>query len=237
MGNPVRFVTGVSTQVVTDVLGNYPLSDRFETGSLPTLGVSEYTQDFVALPSGDYTITGSSSTFALHTGVEGGAALMTPGGATTATAAYRVGNSFKFVAGQQAWFNCRFQVSAVAGNVAYYVGLRAGSSANDGLWFAKAAASTSINLVSTVGSAAATLVTGVATAVLATWVKVGFYFNGTDLLVYADGALVARVAAPTIGASSTTLTSALLTPVFQMTPTATDTMTIDYVLASTEVLR
>ena len=103
--------------------------------------------------------------------------------------------------------------------------------------FAKAAASTSLNLVSTVGSTATTLVTGVATMADDTFVDVGFYYNGTDLLVYYADALVARVSAPTIGSSGTTLTNALLAPVFQITPTATDTLTIDYVMSAQETTR
>jgi hypothetical protein len=39
--------------------------------------------------------------------------------------------------------------------------LRKGSATTDGLWFTKPASSTSVNLVSTVGSTATTLVTGV----------------------------------------------------------------------------
>jgi len=63
------------------------------------------------------------------------------------------------------------------------------------------------------------------------------YFDGTDLQVFANGNLVARVSAPTIGASATTLTNAVLSPVFQITPTATDTLTVDYVLAAEEISR
>ena len=99
------------------------------------------------------------------------------------------------------------------------------------------ASSTSIDLVSTVNSTATTLVTGVATAAAATWVDLGLYFNGTDLLVYANSQIVARVSAPTIGSTGTTLTNALLGPVFQITPVATDTLSADFVLAAQEVLR
>jgi len=42
---------------------------------------------------------------------------------------------------------------------------------------------------------------------------------------------------PTIGSSATTLTNAILTPVFEITPTATQTLTVDYVLAAQEVTR
>jgi hypothetical protein len=120
--------------------------------------------------------------------------------------------------------------------------MQKGSAVTDGIWFAKAAASTSINLVSTVNSTATTLVTGVATAVAATWVELGFYYDGTDIIVYSGSSTVAmgpiaRIAAPTIGSTGTNLTNALIAPVFQITPTATDTLTADFVLAAQEVLR
>jgi hypothetical protein len=189
----------------------------------------------------DYTVTGTSSTFALTAGI-GGQAILTPGGTTTATSAYKTGQFFQFVAGNRAWFTVRIQASAVAGNVSFYAGMQKGSAVTDGIWFAKAAASTSINLVSTVNSTATTLVTGVATAVAATWVELGFYYDGTDIIVYSGSSTVAmgpvaRITAPTIGSTGTNLTNALIAPVFQITPTATDTLTADFVLAAQEVLR
>ena len=81
------------------------------------------------------------------------------------------------------------------------------------------------------------MVTGVATAAAATWVDLGWYFDGTDLLVYVNSVIVGRVAAPTIGSSATTLTNAILGPVFQITPTATDTLTVDFVLTAQELSR
>jgi uncharacterized radical SAM superfamily protein len=66
---------------------------------------------------------------------------------------------------------------------------------------------------------------------------VGFYYDGTDLIVYSSDAMVARVAAPTIGASATTLTNALLNVAFNVVPTATDTLSVDYVLAAQETSR
>jgi len=235
MSNPTRHPNGLSTVPALYLYGNYPVPAPFHSGSLPTLGVAQYSNDFVDRV-GEYTATGTSSTFAL-TNALGGQAVLTPGGATTASSAYKTYTMFQFIAGQQAWYNAKFQVSAVAGSVSFRVGLQAGSSANDGIWFSKAASSTSINVVSVVNSTTTTLATGVATAVAATWFDVGFYYNGTDVLVYVSDNLVARVTAPTIGSSGTTLTNALLSPVFQITPTATDTMTIDFVAASVEVLR
>ena len=236
MSNPTRLYSGLSTAYPSETLYSYPFPDPFHTGSTQSLGSSTYTNDFNTLIGTDYTVTGTSSTFALTSGI-GGLAILTPGGTTTATSAYKNGTFYQFVAGQRSWFTTRIKASAVAGSVSFYVGLQAGSSTNDGLWFAKAASSTSINLVSTVNSTATTLVTGVATAVAGTFVELGLYYDGTDIIVYVNSSVVARVSAPTIGSTSTTLTNALLGPVFQITPTATDTLTTDFVLAAQEVLR
>jgi len=241
MSNPTRFYSGVSTAYPNEPLYSYPFPDPFHTGSAQNIGSSTYVNDFNTLIGTDYTVTGTSSTFALASGV-GGLATLTPGGATTATAAYKNGQFYQFVAGNRSWFVCRFKASAVAGNVSFYVGLRNGSCATDGIWFSKAAASTSINLVSTVNSTSTTLVSNVVTAVADTFVEFGFYYDGTDLICYSGASTVdmgpdARVSAVTIGSSGTTLTNALLAPVFQITPTATDTLTTDFVLAAQEVSR
>ena len=241
MSNPTRFYSGVSTAFPNEPLYSYPFPDPFHTGSNQYTGSSTYSNDFNTLIGTDYTITGTSSTFAVTNGI-GGQALLTPGGSTTATAAYKAGTFIQFIAGYRTWFVVRFKVSAVSGNVAYYAGLRAGSATTDGLWFAKAAASTSINLVSTVNSTATTLVTGVATAVAGGWVEVGFYYDGTDLICFSgtgstDMGPDARISAVTIGTTGTNLTNALLSPVFQITPVATETMTTDFVLAAQEIAR
>lgn len=241
MSNPTRLYSGLSTAYSNEPLYSFPFPDPFHTGSTANLGSSTYTNDFNTLIGTDYTITGTSSTFAVVTGI-GGLATLTPGGTTTATAAYKAGLFYQFVKGNRSWYTCRFKVSAVAGNVSYYVGLRNGSGVTDGIWFAKAAASTSINLVSTVNSTATTLVTGVATAVADSFVEVGFYYDGTDLICFygtgpTDMGPDARVTAVTIGSTGTNLTNAVLSPVFQITPTATDTLTTDFVLAAQEVTR
>jgi len=236
MSNPTRLLSGLSTAFPNETLYSFPFPDPFHTGSTQALGSSVYTNDFNTLIGTDYSVTGTSSTFTLIAGV-GGVATLTPGGTTTASSAYKNGQFFQFQAGNRAWFTTRIQASAVAGNVSFYAGLQNGSTATDGIWFVKPAASTSINLVSTVGSTATTLVTGVANVAAATWVDLGFYYNGTDLEVYANSVKVARVTAPTIGSSATTLTNAILGPVFQITPTATDTLSADFVLAAQELVR
>lgn len=241
MSAPTRFTSGVATVSGTQPLGSYPFPDPFHTSGVANLDVTSYANDFFTLGTTtvDWTITGVSSTFAVTDGV-GGQALVTPGGASTVTTVAGSHNGFQFVAGQKFWYLCRIQPAAVTSTKSFLFGLQTGTSATstDGIWFTKPASSTSVNLVSRVGSTSTTLVTGVTTASAGGWIDVGFYYDGTDLLVYSGDALVTRVSAPTIGASATTLTNALLTPVFQDTPTATtDTLTIDYVLAAQETSR
>ena len=232
MSNPTRYSNGVSTNDAQYLNGNYPLPAPFTTSGSSLTGVAEYANDFTNSVA-EYTVTGTSSTFALTDG-NGGLALITPGAASTATAAYKTASNVAFVAGNQVWFSARFKASLVSGTKAFYVGLRNGSAVTNGLWFAKAASSTSVNLVATVASVTTTLVTGVATAADNTYLALGYYFDGVDLLVYNNNTVVARVSAPVIG---TNIPSVALGTVMQITPTATDTLTVDYISASVEVTR
>lgn len=229
MPNPTRFPAGLATSSLTEPLGNYPLPDPFHTGSIPAFGVASYVTDFTGAGTADYTVTGASSAVAIAASAVGGAMTVTPGGATTATVAYKTGSALKFIPGQRLWYTSRLQASGVGAD-SFYFGLQAGSSANDGLWFSKAASSQSINVVSTIGGVATTLATGITTVAAATYFDCSFYYDGTNLNVFVGPNLVARVTSPT-------LTTAVLTPVFQITPAATETLTVDFVLAAQEIAR
>jgi hypothetical protein len=240
MGTPTRFTYGATTVAKGTPLGSYPMRDPFHSSSDQGYGVAEYYNDFFLTYNTtiDWTITGTSSTFLVADGV-GGQAVITPGATTTVTTVSATHNSFQLISGQKFWYTTRFQASAVAGTVAFIAGLQKGNAGTntDGLYFIKPASSTSVNLVSKVNSTSTTLVTGITTAAAATWLDLALHFDGTDLLVFVNGNLVSRVSSPTIGSSGTTLTNALMGPFYQITPTATDTLTVDYVLAAEEVSR
>jgi hypothetical protein len=234
MSAPTRFPSGVSSQKKDSVLGDFPFLDPFHTGSAATKDLVVYSNDFVDLGTTTaYTIVGGG-TWALVSGI-GGQITLTPV-STVAASVYRP-TAFQFVSGNKFWYLGRLQLSAIAGINTFYAGLQAGSAVTDGIWFTKPASSTSINVVSVVNSVATTLFTGIATAVAATWVDVGFYYDGANLTVYVNDALVGRVTSPTIGATGTTLTNALLCPSFGLTPVGVETMTFDYMLAACEVTR
>lgn len=241
MGTPTRLTQGLSSQVKGSLTGDYPLPDPFHTSSTSGKDVFTYANDFLDLGNAaSRTITGSGSTFALTDGL-GGQGTLTPGGATTASSVYRTAAAFQFVSGNRFWFIHRLQASALTGNQVLSFGMSKVSggaiATTDRLYFTKAAGSTSLNLVSVVGSTSTTLVTGVTTCADATWIDVGFYYDGTDLLVFANDSLVARVSNATIGTSGTTLSSVLMSPFFGITPVAAETVTIDYALIAQEASR
>lgn len=240
-GYPTRLQYGIATVPVTQPLGSYPLPDPFHTASTDGLDVYTYANDYTDLGNtASRVITGTSSTFALTDGI-GGYGLLTPGGTTTATTCYRTAASFQFTAGQKFWYIARLKASAVTGNQVVSFGLIKSSggtsSTTDSLLFTKAAGSTSLNLISTVGSTSTTLLTGITTMANNAFTDVALYYNGTDMHVYSNDAIVARVTAPTIGSSGTTLTNALMTTIFGITPVATETLTIDYEFAAMETTR
>lgn len=234
MGSPVRYPYGISTQQKHKFLGDFPLPDPFHSGSNTGLGVAMYVNDFTDLGNtASRTITGASSTFALADGL-GGVGVLTPGAATTASSIYRTAAAFQFVSGNRLWFLQRVKYSAVGTGITGYVGLiKTGATATDSLLF-KLAATGVISLVSTVASTATTLVASVTTATSGGWLDLAYYYDGTDLLVYVEDALIARVASVVIG---TTLTDAVLTPISQITPAATETLSIDYALIAQELSR
>lgn len=242
MANPSRLTAGLATVPATKPLGMYPFPDPFHTSGNPNFGTFSYVNDYTDIGTTTLnTITGTSSTFSLTTGV-GGVALITPGGASTVTTVSRAFPSFQFVAGQKFWYLTRLQTSGVGAGVITRFGLQVGTGANttnDSIYFTKVTgASGGINLVSTVSTVATTLVTGVVAATTAaTYVDVGFYFDGTDLLVYASDVVVARIAGATIGSSGTTLSNGVMNIFNQITPVATETMSIDYVLSAQELAR
>jgi hypothetical protein len=237
MSNPTRFLSGVATVPASQPLGNYPLPDPFHTGGNTGLEVFTYENDYTDLGNtGSRTVTGTSSAFALADGV-GGIGVLTPGGTTTASSMYRTAAAFQFVAEQKFWYTTRIAYSGVGAGITGYFGvIKTGGATTDSLLF-KLAATGVLSFVSTVNNTATTLVANVTTLTGGTYVEVAFCYDGTDLLVYLTHQLVARITSPTIGSTGTTLTNAALTEVIQITPAATQTISVDFVLVAQEVVR
>jgi len=239
---PTRLTAGLSTVTNIKPLGDFPHPSPFHTsGSAAnvfnqsaTMGVCKYDTDFVHTSDlSDFTSGYASA--ALSTTLVGGVAVYTPTSATLGIA-YKTGQYMQFVAGQKLWFQCNVALSTLAGVGRY--GLQAGAvSTVASLMFVTAVTSGIVSLVSIVNSTTTVLIANVGTMVAATPIDLAYYYDGTDLLVYVANALVTRVAAPTIGATGTTLTNAILTPAFQSTPAATETTSVDWLLGACEIAR
>ena len=237
MSNPTRFLSGVATVPASQPLGNFPFPDPFHTGGTTGLEVFTYENDYTDLGAAiSRTITGTSTTVALVDGV-GGIITLTPGGATTASSMYRTGAAFKFAAEQKFWYTTRIAYSGVGTGITGYFGvIKTGGATTDSLLF-KLAATGVLSFVSTVNNVATTLVASVTTLTGGTFVEVAFCYDGTDLLVYLTHNLIARIPNVTVGAASTTLTNAALTEIIQITPAATQTISVDFVLVAQEIAR
>jgi hypothetical protein len=242
MATPSRLTNGLSTLSTAHALRDFPLPDYIHTSSSVGKQVFSYINDFTDIGTTTAnTITGVASTFALVNGV-GGIAVATPGGAATVTTVARTAASFQFVTGNKFWYVTRVQTSGVGAGVITRFGLQVGNVANttnDSIYFTKATgAAGAISLVSTVATVATTLVpVCVAVTAAATWVDMGFYYDGTDLNVFVSDQNLARIPGVTIGAAATTLTNGLLTPFIQITPVASETLSQDYVMVAQETTR
>jgi len=230
MGTPTRFFNGLSTQVKGTPTGDYPLPDPLSTASQSGKAVVTYASDFVGMTDVvGLTVSGASSTFALADGL-GGVGLLTPGGATTASSVYSTKAAFQFVSGNKFWYVTRMKVSAIGAGITGWAGMiKTGAATTDSLLF-KFAATGVVSLVSTVGNAATTLVATVATLASNTYAELAYYYDGTNLSAFVNGVKVAESLAPS-------LTTAVLTPIIQITPAATETISVDYVMAAQEVTR
>jgi hypothetical protein len=242
MGNPTRFTSGFATVPSSKPLGNYPYPDPFHTSGNPSLGVVTYMNDY--FDSGTttaYTLTGTP-TFSLTAGT-GGVATLTPSGAAVVGTMARTASAFQFISGQKFWYLTRFQLSGVGAGVIPKVGLQVGAVANttnDSIFFQKVTGiAGAVQLVSTVATVSTVLATVQASTVASTWIDVGFYYDGKDLNVYANDALVSKIANITIGAvaATSTVTNGALTPFIQITPVTSETLSQDYVLVAQEVVR
>ena len=191
MPSPTRFPQGVSTQGVGMQLGMYPLPDPTE--------VATAFYDFYQYVAGDWTVTNTSShaTIGLVAGaggvvsaVGGGSSVTSDIGAIIAAPLnFNIPNnavSSSYPPTAQAWFYCSFKATTAL-NDQLQIGLTAANAAlapSDGIYFNKAAGSAAITCVVRKGSASlaataySTGTTTVATLVDATYIELGWYYNG-----------------------------------------------------------
>lgn len=245
---PVRYPSGVATSPPKFLYGNFPA---------PTPPrVAQYFNDFSTYAAGDWTVTASTGTTALTSGAGGKIIQSTAASNNDVQANEQVTTSWQFIAGAQLWFNINVALSDATSSL-FLAGLAntfATMAPTDGVYFSKAAASTTLNLIVRKASTSTTIAVG--TMANATAYSLGFYYDGKEsptLYVYSSIGLPANnafgqpyypggVVVAAAGAESanvlTNLPTAALTLGFGVKAgaVAIKTSTVDYVLAAQEVV-
>jgi hypothetical protein len=191
MPSPTRFPSGISTQAVGRILGQFPLPDPSEI-------VLDFA-DFNRYAAGDWTVTNTTSHQTIGLVAGAGGLVSTVGGASSVTSDIGAiivnplnvnipvnATSSSLPPTAEAWFYCAFKTTTAL-NDQLQIGVTAANAAltpADGIYFNKAAASAAITFVVRKGSAnlAATAystgTTTVATLANATFTELGWYYNG-----------------------------------------------------------
>lgn len=163
----------------------------YEYAHLNPLRYYTYFNDFNTFTAGDWTITtteaGANSATEALTDDQFGVLLVTCDIADNDNDFFqKVGESFKFVAGKKLWFETRFKV-VEATQVDLVFGLQITDTSplavTDGVYFRKDDGDALIDFVVAKDSTATTA-SGIATLADDTYVSLGFYYNGTDVIRY-----------------------------------------------------
>jgi hypothetical protein len=176
-----NFPNGLTNNTAQNILGQMVQLD-------PTI-MHTFFNDFDEYHAGNWTVTETQAgaTQAL-TNVDGGVLLLTNSAADNdLIALQKVGESFKFEAGKKLFFKARFAVSD-ATESDFVIGLQITDTTplavTDGVYFRKDDGDANLDFVVVKDSTASTA-TAITTVVAATYITVGFYYNGVDEVVYA----------------------------------------------------
>jgi hypothetical protein len=176
-----NFTKGVNNITAQNILGQMIQLDPSQ--------LHTYFNDFDTYTAAEWTVTETQAgaTQAL-TNVDGGVLLLTNSAADDdLNALQKVGESFKFASGKKLFFKARFAVSD-ATQSDFVIGLQITDTTplavTDGVYFRKDDGDANLDFVVVKDSTASTA-TAITTVTAATYLTVGFYYNGVDEVVYA----------------------------------------------------
>lgn len=175
MSAPTRLLSGFTQASSWQPLGSLGVPDPFF--------YAQYEDDFLHYNNGDYTVTAASgSVAATATNGTGGRILFTTGATAGNFAEIQLSTaSFQYVAGKKLAYLARLQVasattsSLIAGLISTNV--TPFTSVADGIYFYKAAASTTLQLLIRKGSATIGSLSNIGTLADATDLDIGFYLD------------------------------------------------------------
>lgn len=221
-----RSPNGFTTVAQTDTLGQFILP-------APTTAHT-YFNDFDTYLAGEWVVTETGVATQALTNVDGGRLLITNAAADDdASFSQKVGEGFLFETGKKLWFESLFQVSD-ATQSDFVMGLQITDTTpiavSDGVFFRKDDGDANIDFIVVKGSTATTTL-AVTTAVDATDIKLGFYFDGVDKIsIFVNGVVVGSSVTTNLPDDEELTVSYGI----QNGVAVAKTMTLDYILASKE---
>ena len=231
MSAPSRFPNGISTHKITQTLQAYPLPDPTEVA----LDFEEF-QQYVAA---DWTVTNTTShdTIALVAGA--GGILGIAAGASTASTDVGVIQAnplnTNFASTQQVWFYAGFKCLSAL-NEAIIAGISTSNATmapTDGIYFTKAAAAATFDLVIRKSSTSTTLAS-VATLVADTYIRLGYHYNGNGQVdVYVNDVKVASTTTMTNLPTATAMGMTVGVKASATSPT-TGLLSVDWLMSAQE---
>lgn len=220
-----NYPNGVTNTTVGTTLGSFVLPD-------PT-SVHAFVDDFNTFTAANWTITKTQggASQAVITGDGGILSLINTTATNDLNAIQLAFENFAFTAGKQAWFKARFSLSS-ATNAAAVIGLQITDTTplavSDGVFFSKAAASTTLNAIVEKSSTSTTAVAG--TMADNVYAVVGCHYDGNSSVnVFFNDSQVASMAITNLPTHTLTISAAVSNGT-----SAGQTMNIDYILAATE---
>lgn len=231
MGN-TNFPNGLTNNTQQNALG---LMNQLDPTTFHT-----YFNDFDNYIAGDWTVTKTQvgATQAITNG-DGGILLLTNTAANNdLVALQKVGESFIFESNKELFFKCRFKVSD-ATKSALVFGLQVTDTSplavSDGIYFSKAAASTSISF-NAYKASTGTTASNVTTLADNTYITLSFYYDGNGYINYFAGTdslnptYIGRIASTNMPNTQTTTLSFALSN----GEAVAKTMSIDYIFVAKE---
>lgn len=191
-----------------------------------------YFNDFDVYTSGDWTSTATGSvTNAVIAGSGGILSMLNSASNNDLDSLQLKAASFAFTAGQKGWFKARFSISN-ATNAAIIIGLIQTTTTpltvTDGVYFSKAAATTTLTAKTTKSSTTTSV--NVGTLANSTSVNVGYYYDGDSTIrVYLNNVQVGSLATTNLPTANLNLTIAVANGT-----AAANTLNVDYIFASIE---
>jgi len=226
------FPNGVNNQRPNSPLGNFPIPSPLSAHIL--------IDDFDNYTAAQWTVTTTTGTTALLAGNGGLVIQSTAATLNDIQANVKTPAAFQITAGQDAWFVWRGNLANALDNT-LQVGLQAGGTflaPTDGVYFTKAAAATSVNLVIRAASVSTTVAMPVFAFANATNATLAWYYDGAKVTAWAG------TANQYVSTVSTTVltnlpTATVLSPAYGLSAgsAAVRTLTTDYILAANELTR